>query len=85
MKLTLLDFHITQTQLFFNFTSHVLKKKEKSLLCNTMPPKGIDYADLLTQFEILYKTLSSFEMRSAKWRFSERQIKKYFFLYLKIL
>ena len=60
MKLTLLDFHITQIQLFFNFTSHVLTEYEKSLLCNAMTPKGIDYADLLTQSEILYKDTVKF-------------------------
>ena len=43
----------------FNFSSHVLTKDEKSLLCKRLrfciPPKKIEYADFLKQFELLYR------------------------------
>ena len=46
-------------KVIFNFSSHVLTEDEKSLLCKgprfCIPPKKIEYADFLKQFELLYR------------------------------
>ena len=46
-------------KVIFNFSSHVLREGEKSLLCKGLrfciPPKKIEYADFLKQFELLYR------------------------------
>ena len=52
-----------------NFSSHILSDSEKSLLCKglrfVLPPKKIDYADLL-QFELLYCDTLQFNLPSEK-------------------
>ena len=39
-----------------------------------MPPKKIEYADFLTQFELLYRNTIMFEMKSKNLRCSKTQI-----------
>ena len=47
----------------FNFSTHVLTDHEKSLLSKglnfAIPAKGINYADYLLQFELMYKDINS--------------------------
>ena len=46
-----------------NFSSHILSDSAKSLICKglrfALPPKKIDYADFLFQFELLYRDCNS--------------------------
>ena len=53
-----------------NFSSHSLSDSEKSLLCKgltfALPPKKIDYADFLLQFELLYRDTLQFNLPSEK-------------------
>ena len=55
-------------EVIFNFSSYVLAEYKKSLLCKelrfSIPPKNIEYADFLTQFELLYRDTIMFEMKS---------------------
>ena len=55
-------------KVIFNFSSKVLSDSEKTLLCKglrfAIPPKSIDYADFLTQFELLYRDTLSFDLAS---------------------
>ena len=57
-------------KVIFNFSSYVLAEHEKSLLCKglrfSIPPKKIEYADFLTQFELLCRDTIMFEMKSEK-------------------
>ena len=54
---TSLDSHDPE-KVISNFSSHILSDLEKSLPCKCLwfdlPPKKIDYADFLLQFELLY-------------------------------
>ena len=53
-----------------NFSSHLLSDSEKCLLCKglrfALPPKKIDYADFLLQFELLYRDTLQFNLPSQK-------------------
>ena len=53
-----------------NFSSHILSNSEQSLLCKglrfALPPKKIDYADFLLQFELLYRDTLEFNLPSEK-------------------
>ena len=53
-----------------NFSSHILSYPEKSLLCKVLgfalPPKKIDCADFLLQFELLYRDTLEFNLPSEK-------------------
>ena len=40
-----------------------------------MPPKKIEYADFLTQFELLYRDTIMFEMKSENRDFLENKLK----------
>ena len=50
-------------KVIFNFSSYVLTDHEKSLLSKglnfSIPPKGINYADHLLPFELLYRDINS--------------------------
>ena len=67
-------------KVIFNFSSHVITN-EKRLLCKglrfSIPPKKIEYANFLTQFEL-------FEMKSENCNVLKDKIKK-IFLYFEIL
>ena len=66
---TSLDCHDPE-KLISNFSSHILSDFEKSLLCKglrfALPPKKIDYADFLLQFELLYRDTLQFNLPSEK-------------------
>ena len=53
-----------------NFSSHILSDSEISLLCKglrfALPPKNIDYADFLLQFQLLYRDTLQFNLPSEK-------------------
>ena len=53
-----------------NISSHILSDSEKSLLYKALrfalPPKKIDYADFLLQFELLYRHTLQFNLPSEK-------------------
>ena len=72
---------------FFNFSSYVLTEDEKSLLCKGLrfriPPKKIEYADFLTQFELLYRDTIMFEMKSENRDFLKNKLKDICFSTLK--
>ena len=60
-------FSCDPNEVIFNFFSYVLTEYKKSLLCKelrfSIPPKNIEYADFLTQFELLYRDTITFEMK----------------------
>ena len=62
---TSLDSHDPE-KVISNFSSHILSDSEKSLLCKglrfALPPKKIDYADFLLQFELLYRDTLQFNL-----------------------
>ena len=66
-------------KVIFNFSSKVLSASEKSLLCKglnfAIPPKNIDYADFLTQFELLYRDTLTFELTSENREFLKSKLK----------
>ena len=55
-------------KVIFNFSSYVLTEHEKSLLFKglrfSIPPKNIECADFLTQFELLYRDTIMFQMKN---------------------
>ena len=75
-KLFDLGFENSQTshdpdKVIFNYSSHVLTKSEKSLLCKglnfVIPPKTLDCADYLLPFELLYRDIHNLDItRSFK-------------------
>ena len=74
----------------FYFPSHVLTEHEKSLLCKrlrfSVPPKKIEYADFLTQFELLYRDTIMFEMKSKNCDLLKNKLKDiYLFLHFEIV
>ena len=70
-------------KVIFNFSSNVVIEEEKSLLCKGLrfciPPKKIEYADLFTQFELLYRDIIMFEMKSENRDFLKNKLKDIFF------
>ena len=62
-----------------NFSSHTLSESEKRLLCKglrfALPPKKIDYADFLAQFELLYRDTFEFNLPSEKRDFLKNKLK----------
>ena len=66
-------------KVIFNFSSYVSTEDGKSLLCKgprfCIPPKKIEYADFLTQFELLYRDTIMFEMKSENRDFLENKLK----------
>ena len=75
-------------KVIFTFTSYLLTEDEKSLLCKghrfCIPSKTIEYADFLTQFELLfreYRNTIMFEMKSEIRNFL-KQIKRYLFVHI---
>ena len=72
MKLTQVDFHMNLTKLFLIFL-------HMSLLCKGLrffiPPKRIEYADFLTQFELLYRGTIIFEIKFANHDFLKTKLK----------
>ena len=79
---------MTLTKLFLIFL-YVLTEDEKRLLCkglrSCIPPKKIEYADFLTQFELLYSDTIMFEKKSENRDFLKKQIKRYLFLCFEII
>ena len=75
---TSLDCHDPE-KLISNFSSHILSDFEKSLLCKglrfALPPKKIDYADFLLQFELLYRDTLQFHLPSEKHDLLENKLK----------
>ena len=66
---TSLDSHDPE-KVISNFSSDILSDSKKSLLCKglrfALPPKKIDYADFLLQFELLYRDTLQFNLLSEK-------------------
>ena len=66
----------------FNFSSHAFTENEKSLLCKgirfSIPLKKIEYADFLTQFELLYRDTVMCEMKSENRDFLKNKLKDVF-------
>ena len=74
-------------KVIFNFSSYALTEYEKSLLCKSLrfsiPPKKIEYADFLTQFELVYRDTMMFEMKSENRGFLKNKLKNICFSTLK--
>ena len=74
-------------KVIFNFSSYVLTGYEKNLLCKglrfSVPPKRIEYADFLTQFELLNRDTIMFEMKSENRDFLKNKLKDICFSTLK--
>ena len=74
-------------KVIFNFSSYVLTEDGKSLLCKGLrfciPPKKIEYAEFLTQFELLYRDTIMFEMKSENRDFLKNKLKDICFSTLK--
>ena len=70
--------------IIFNFSSYILIEDKNSFICTgvrfSVPPKKIEYADFLTQFELLYIT---FEMKSENCDFLKNKLKDICFSTLK--
>ena len=85
VKLT--TFSHDPNKVILNFSSNVLKQDEKSLLCKGLtfciPPKKIEYADFLTQFELLYRDTIFFEMKFETSNFVKNKLKDICFSTLK--
>ena len=85
VKLT--TFSYDPNKVIFNFSSNVLKQDEKSLLCKGLtfciPPKKIEYADFLTQFELLYRDTIFFEIKFETPNFVKNKLKDICFSTLK--
>ena len=77
---------MTLTKLFLIFL-YVLTEDEKRLLCkglrSCIPPKKIEYADFLTQFELLYSDTIMFEKKSENRDFLKNKLKDICFSALK--
>ena len=80
MKLTQLDFSHDPNKVIFNFSPNVLTEDEKGLLCKglrfSIPPKKIEYAEFLTQFELLYRDTIMFEMKYENRDFLKNKLKE---------
>ena len=63
----------------FNISSYVLTEDEKSLLWQGLrffiPPKKIEHADFLGQFELLYRDTIMFKMKSRNRDFIKSKLK----------
>ena len=63
----------------FNISSYVLTEDEKSLLWEGLrffiPPKKIEHADFLVQFELLYRDTIMFKMKSGNRDFLKSKLK----------
>ena len=74
-------------KVIFNFSSYAVTEFEKSLPCKglrfSIPPKKIEYADFLTQFELLYRDAIMFEMKSENREFLKNKLKDICFSTLK--
>ena len=74
-------------KVIFSFSSYFLTEDEKSLLCKRLrfciPPKKIEYADFLTQFELLYRDTIMFETKSENCDFLKNKLKDICFSTLK--
>ena len=75
---TSLDSHDPE-RVIVNFSSHILSDSKKSLLCKglrfALPPKEIDYADFLVQFELLYRDTLEFNLPSENFDFLKNKLK----------
>ena len=75
-------------KVIFNFSSYVLTADEKSLLCKGLrfciPPKKTEYADFLSQFELLHRETIMFEMESENRDFLKKKLKDICFSTLKL-
>ena len=78
-KVNLTRFSHDPNKVISNFSSNVLTEDEKSLLCKELrfciPPKKIEYADILTKFELLYRDTILFEMKSKTCDFLKSKLK----------
>ena len=86
-KVNLTRFSHDPNKVTSNFSSYVTKD-EKNLLCKELrfciPPKKIEYADILTKFELLYRDTILFEMKSKTRDFLKRKLKDICFSTLKL-
>ena len=61
------------------FLSPILPGSEKTLLCKglqfAIKPKMIDYADILLQFELLYRDTPDFDLSSENRDFLKNKLK----------
>ena len=77
-EVNLTRFSHDPSKVIFNFSSYVLTEDEKSLLCKglrfSILPKKIEYADFLTQFELLCKDTRMFEMKSENSDFLKNKL-----------
>ena len=78
-EVSLTRFSHDPNKVIFNFSSYVLTKDKKRLLCKGLkfciPPKKIEYADFLTQFELLYRDTIMFKMKSENRDFLKKKFK----------
>ena len=57
-------------KVIFNYSSHVLKEREKGLLCKglnfAIPPDKLEYSDFLLPFGLLYRHIQNLEFTDQK-------------------
>ena len=86
-KVNLTRFSHDPNKVISNFSSYALTEDEKSFLCKELrfciPRKKIEYADILTKFESLYRDTILFEIRNS--RFSKKETERYLFLHFEIV
>ena len=86
-KVNVTRFSHDPNKVIFNFSSYVLTKDDKSLLCKELrfciPPKKVEYPDILTKFELLYRDTILFEMKSETRNFLKNKLKDIYFSTLK--
>ena len=83
-KLFDLGFENSQTshehdKVIFNYSSHVLTKSEKNLVCKglnfAIPPKTLEYVDYLLPFELLYHNIHNLDITNEKKEVLKTRIK----------
>ena len=69
-------------KIIFNYSSHELSKREKSLLCKglnfAIPSDKLEYSDYLLSFELLYRNIKDLDLPDEKTNFLKAKIKDYF-------
>ena len=87
-KVNLTRFSHDPNKVISNFSSYALTEDEKSFLCKELrfciPRKKIEYADILTKFESLYRDTILFEMKCETRDFLKRKLKDICFSTLKL-
>ena len=66
-------------KVIFNYSSHVLKEREKGLLCKglnfAIPPDKLEYSDFLLPFELLYREIQNLDVTDQKKQILKARIK----------